>query len=143
MGEGSQREMKKIVIDTNIIIDYLRQPRKETLFKKITKDKNLRILLPAVCLTELYVGKSAARTKEEARLKRAVSKTKLISADKSVSKRAGVLMRDYPNLYLGDALVAATALEEKAQLCTFNRAHFEGIDGLELFSYGEHIASSV
>lgn len=135
--------MKKIVVDTNIIIDCLRQPRKETLFKKIVKDKNLRILLPAVCLTELYVGKSAARSKEEARLKRAVSKMKLVPADKSISKRAGILMRNCPNLYLGDALVAATALEEKVPLCTFNRAHFEGINGLELFSYGEHMAGSV
>ena len=135
--------MKKIVVDTNIIIDCLRQPRKETLFKKIVKDKNLRILLPAVCLTELYVGKSAARPKEEARLKRAVGKTRLVSTDEGISKRAGVLMRNYPNLYLGDALVAATALEEKVPLCTFNRAHFEGIGGLELFSYGEYVASSV
>lgn len=135
--------MKKIVVDTNIIIDYLRQPRKETLFKKIVKDRNLRILLPAVCLTELYVGKSAARPKEEARLRRAINKTKLILADKGISKRAGVLMRDYPNLYLGDALVAATVLEEKAPLCTFNRTHFEGISGLDLFNYDEHVAGSV
>lgn len=135
--------MKKIALDTNVVIDYLRQPRKDTLFKKIAKDRNLRILLPTVCLTELYVGKSAAEPKEETRLKRVVSKTKLISADKKISKRAGILMRDYSNLYLGDALVAATALEEKAPLCTYNRAHFEGISDLELFSYGEHVAGSV
>lgn len=132
--------MKKIALDTNVVIDYLRQPRKDTLFKKIAKDRNLRMLLPAVCLTELYVGKSAAEHKEEARLKRVVSKTKLISADKKISKRAGILMRDHPNLYLGDALVATTALEEKAPLCTFNRTHFEGIPDLGLFSYGDYVA---
>ncbi len=135
--------MKRIVVDTNVIVDYLRQPRKETLFKKLVKDGNLKILLPAVCLTELYVGKSAIRPKEEARLKRAVGKTKLVLANKKISKRAGVLMREYSNLYLGDALVAATALEEKAPLCTFNRTHFEGISGLELFSYGEYVAGSI
>lgn len=129
--------MKKTVVDTDIIVDYLRQPRKQTLFKKLTQDKNLKILLPAVCLTELYIGKSAAKLKEENRLKRAVKKTKLVLADKKISKRAGILIREYPNLYLADALVAATALEEKALLCTFNRAHFESISGLRLLNYGK------
>jgi len=131
--------MKKIVVDTDVVIDYLRQPRKETLFKKIAKDKNLRILLPAICLTELYVGKSVAEPREESRLRRVVGKTKLILADEKIFKRAGILMRDYSNLYLSDALVTATALEEKALLCTFNRAHFEGVSGLGLFSYGDYV----
>lgn len=124
-------EMKKVVVDTDIIIDYLRQPRKQTLFKKLVK--NFKIILPAVCLTELYTGKSAAKPKEESRLKRTVRKTKLVLADKSISKRAGILIRNYPNLYLADALVAATALEEKTPLCTFNKPHFENISGLKPF----------
>ena len=130
-----ERKMKKIVVDTDIIIDYLRQPRKATLFKKLTQDKTLKIILPAVSLTELYVGKGAAKPKEEARLKRAVGKTKLVPADKDISKRAGILIRNYSNLYLADALVAATSLEEKAHLCTFNKAHFEKISSLKLFNY--------
>lgn len=135
--------MKKVVVDTDVVIDYLRQPRKETLFKKLFGDKVLQILLPAVCLTELYVGKSVAKPREEARLKRAINKTELVLADKKISKRAGILMRDYSNLYLGDALVAATALEETAPLCTFNRTHFEGISDLDLFSYGDYVVGSV
>lgn len=129
--------MKKTVVDTDIIVDYLRQPRKRTLFKRLSQDKNLKILLPAVCLTELYIGQSAAKLKEENRLKRTVKKTKLVLAGKNISKRAGILIREYPSLYLADALVAATALEEKALLCTFNRAHFESISGLRLLNYGK------
>lgn len=125
--------MNKVVIDTDIIIEYLRQPRKKTLFKKLVK--NFKIILPAVCVTELYIGKSAAKPKQEARLKRAINKTKLVLADKKISKRAGILIHEYPNLYLADALVAATALEEKTSLCTFNKAHFAKISGLKLFNY--------
>ena len=125
--------MKRIVIDTDIIIDYLRQPRKKTLFRNLTQSKNLRIFLPAICLTELYVGKSIARPEEERKLKRVVEKTKLILVDKNISQRAGVLIRNYPNLYLADALVAATAIEKKDPLCTFNKIHFEKISGLKLF----------
>lgn len=127
--------MKKVVVDTDIVVDYLRQPRKDTLFKKLTQDKTLKIILPAVCLTELYVGRSVARPKEESRLTRAVNKTKLALADKNISKMAGVLIRRYPSLYLADALVAATALEERGLLCTFNKTHFGNISGLKLFNY--------
>lgn len=125
--------MKKVVVDTDIIIDYLRQPRKTTLFKKLAENKDLIILLPAVCLTELYVGKSAANPKEEKRFKRAIGKTKLVLADENISRRAGILIRNYPNLYLADALVAVTALEENTSLCTFNQKHFEKISGLRFF----------
>jgi predicted nucleic acid-binding protein len=125
--------MKKVVVDTDIIIDYLRQPRKDTLLRKLITSKTWQILLPAVCLTELYVGRSVARPKEEARLKRSIRRLKLVLAGKEVSKRAGFLMREYPNLFLADALVAATALVEKAPLCTFNRTHFEKIPGLKLW----------
>lgn len=126
--------MRKVIVDTDIVIDYLRQPRKKTLFKKLTQDKTLKIIFPAVCLTELYIGKSAAKPKEESRLKRAIDKTEVVLADKNISKRAGILIRNYLHLYLADALVAATALEEKTPLCTFNKAHFEKIFGLKLFN---------
>lgn len=135
MGQNGEGKMKQVVVDTDILIDYLRQPRKKTLFKKLTQDKTLKVILPSVCLTELYIGKSSAKPKEEARLKRAISKTKLVLADKDISKRAGILIRNYSNLYLADALVAATSLEEKAPLCTSNKAHFENISGLELLDY--------
>lgn len=140
MGQNGERKMKEVVVDTDIIVDYLRQPRKKTLFKKLTQDKTLKIILPAVCLTELYVGKSAAKPKEENGLKRTIRKTKLVLADKNISKRAGILIRNYPNLYLADVLVAATALEKKALLCTLNKAHFENISNLKLFDHEKFTA---
>jgi len=85
--------VKKVVLDTNILVDFLRQPKKVTIFKK----------------------------------------TELVLADKNISKRAGTLMRDFPHLYLADALVAATALEKKAFLCTLNKSHFKKIPSLTLY----------
>lgn len=70
--------MRKVIVDTDIIIDYLRQPHQVTLFRKLTQDRNLKILLPAVCLTELYSGKSSAESGEERRLQNAVKKTNSI-----------------------------------------------------------------
>lgn len=51
--------MKQLVVDTDIVIDYLRQPRKQTFFKNLLQDKSLKVFLPAICLTELYIGKSS------------------------------------------------------------------------------------
>ena len=126
--------MQRVVLDTNILIDFLRQPKKATLFRRLLQKKKLKILLPAVVLTELYVGKSAARASGERRVKNILKKVDLVLADQKISRRAGVLMREYPHLYLADALVAATALKEKAHLCTFNRSHFKEISGLKFFA---------
>lgn len=126
--------MEKVVLDIDVLIDFLRQPEKIALFKKLVKDKDLEILLPAVVLTELYVGKSAAKAAQRKRLEEIVRKTRLVLADKNISKRAGILMRSFSHLYLADALVAAIALEERALLCTFNNSHFKGIPFLKPFS---------
>lgn len=125
--------IQKIVLDTNVVVDFLRQPQRATLFRKLVKDKNLEILLPAVVLTELYIGKSATKVSQRKKLEEIFRKTKLVLADKNISKRAGILMRDFPHLYLADALVAATALEARALLCTFNKSHFEGITSLKIY----------
>ena len=125
--------VKKVVLDTNILVDFLRQPKKATLFEKLVKEKKLKILLPAVVLTELYVGRSAAKPSQQRRLEEIFKKTELVLADKNISKRAGILMCDFPHLYLADALVAATALEKKAFLCTLNKSHFKKIPSLTLY----------
>lgn len=123
--------MKRIVLDTNILIDFLRQPKKSTIFSKLLREKGVKLLLPAVVITELYIGQSSARVSGEKKIKQILRKTELILADKEISKKAGVLMRRYSHLYLADALVAATALKEKALLCTLNKAHFKKISGLK------------
>lgn len=125
----------KIVLDTNVIIDFLRQPKKITIFRKLLQEKKFKILFPAVILTELYIGKSSAKASGQKKLREVLRKTEIILADEEISKKAGILMRKHSNLYLADALVAATALKEEAFLCTFNKAHFEKIPALKLFSW--------
>lgn len=127
--------MKKVVIDTDIVIDHLRQPDQPTLFSKLAEDKNIKLLLPAISFTELYIGKSVEKKIEERRLLKAISPTELILADKKISKEVGVLIRKYSYLYLADALVVATAIIKKAFLCTFNVKHFAQIVNLRFFDY--------
>lgn len=54
-------------------------------------------------------------------------------ADKAICQKAGFLLRDYPNLDLADALVAATALVLDAKLATRNKKDFDDIKGLKFF----------
>lgn len=52
----------------------------------------------------------------------------------NVSHRASALIEQYAlshGLYAGDALIAATALEADATLCTGNAKHFRPIKGLK------------
>ncbi|MBM3209045.1 type II toxin-antitoxin system VapC family toxin [Candidatus Shapirobacteria bacterium] len=126
--------MKKVVLDTNILVDFLRQSPKATVFGKLMRQKDLEIFLPAVVLTELYIGKSAGNPAGEKRLEEALRELKFVSTNEEISRQAGILMRQNPNFYLADALVAATALNLQAPLCTFNKSHFENIFGLKFFA---------
>jgi predicted nucleic acid-binding protein len=133
MGKNGKREIKRIVVDTDIIIDHLRQTGSKTPLAYLVKDKNIKLFMAAVSLTELYIGKSAARMQQEKELKQAIAKIQLILADKRISKEAGILMRNYRFLRLADSLVAATAIVKKAQLYTFNIKHFQSIKGISLY----------
>lgn len=127
--------MEKILVDTNVIIDYLRQPKIETLLGTLLKDKKKTVFIAAVSITELWKGKSIEKKEKRQRVERFLRKVKLEVADKKISQKAGDLLRKHPLLMLGDALVAATALEREAFLCTFNRTHFEKISDLKLLNY--------
>lgn len=128
--------MRLVVLDTAIIIDHLRQPEKSCFYEKLAERKGIKLLLPAVVLTELYVGESAAKKSQEEKISQLLQEIVFIPADEEISKTAGILMRGYRTLNLADSLVAATAISKKARLCTFNESHFAPLDGLKLYPIG-------
>ncbi len=137
MGKNGKRKIKNIVLDADVVIDYLRQPQRQTVLRKLLHSNDLQVFLPAVCLTELYVGKSAAKPKEKQNLEQLVERVEIILANEYISTKAGILIRNYKDLYLADALVAASTLFKNYPLCTFNKSHFEKIKGLKLFDYSK------
>lgn len=125
-----------VVIDTDIIIDHLRQKAKsETLLMKIAKEKPKDILaISMVSLQELYEGKSTEDEKREQYLLATISPLKILPYTYEVAKLAGEIARDLPRpIELADAAIAATTIIHTCQLATLNKKHFVGISNLELF----------
>ncbi len=102
----------------------------------------LQTLIPwqisAVTYMELAQG---CRNKDElARIKKglALSQTAIVPMSEAITNRAMFLIDAYAlshGLQLGDALIAATALEHGRTVLTANAKHFRPIDGLQLETF--------
>lgn len=94
--------------------------------------------ISTVTYVELVQG---CRNKEElVRLKKglALCQTKIIPISATISERAMQLIDTYAlshSLQLGDALIAATALEHNLAVLTANTKHFNSIDGLHVEAF--------
>jgi hypothetical protein len=123
--------MKKIVVDTSIIIDFLRSNNKQNslLYKLAEEDLYISI----VTHTELYAGKSIWVDNEaKESLEKVLSGMSLVTLDKRISERAGYI-KSYSNISLIDALIASTALIGSMELMTLNIKDFEKVKGLKIF----------
>ena len=126
--------MRKVLVDSDVVIDFLRQPKKETLLRALLEDKKKKIFIAAVSITELWKGKSVEKKEKRQRVERFLKKVKLVVADRKISQQAGDLLRKCPFLMLGDSLIAATCLVKGFRLATFNKKHFQEIKNLKFYS---------
>lgn len=123
--------MKKLVVDTSVIIDFLRSNNKENsmLYKLAEEDLYISI----VTHTELYAGKSIWENNEAREsLEKVLSGMSFVTLDKRISERAGRI-KYYSNISLIDALIAATALIDSMELVTLNIKDFKKVKGLKIF----------
>lgn len=125
--------MAKILIDTSIIIDFLRQNDKpKTILYNLSRDKH-KLYTSIITHTESYAGKSVWE-KEDARLtlKTLFSSIQIISLEENISEKAGQISALY-NIDILDSIIAATAIIYKLKLVTLNIKDFEKIDQINLF----------
>ncbi|MFH1713389.1 MAG: PIN domain-containing protein [Candidatus Jacksonbacteria bacterium] len=126
-----------VILDTNIIIDHLRQiGAKETAFIKIAQEitrENLAVSV--ITIQELYEGISTRNAKTEAYLLDIASPLKIYPYTYEIAQLAGEIARDFARpIEFADAAIAATAIVNGAILATLNRRHFVGVKNLELFN---------
>ncbi|MBU1015070.1 type II toxin-antitoxin system VapC family toxin [Patescibacteria group bacterium] len=127
-----------VVLDTNIIIDHLRQePGKETKLKKLARSRSKNELaLSVVTVQELYEGQSTREAETERALLATISPLRILPYTFEIAQQAGKIARDSKRvLELADALIAATAISYGAQLATLNIKDFQDIPGLEFAAY--------
>lgn len=121
---GSILNTSNFLIDTNIIIDYLRgRTQSITFFKTLQSQANL--LTSTITVTELYAG--VKTQKEEKLLNNFLQNYHIIDVDHAIARKGGLIKKRYgPSHGIGiaDAVIAATALEQDAKLITLNLKHF-------------------
>jgi len=124
--------MSNIIVDTSVIVDYLRRSDKERSFFVSLLNQERDLCASIVTHTEVYSGKSVWERKEmRGVIADIFSGIIILPYDFAISEQAGRLRARY-DMQFADAIIAATALSQTLPLATLNRKDFEGIEGLNL-----------
>lgn len=126
-----------VVLDTNIIIDHLRQsPNQQTYLKELVKKyKEHNLSISVITIQEVYEGKSTREKEKEEKFLATISHLKILPYTFEVAKNAGQIARDLRRpIDLADAGIAATAILNNCDLATLNKKNFQGIKGLKFIS---------
>lgn len=126
--------MKKVLLDTNILIDYLRAKRGPIVeLFQLQEKGHIQLYLSSLTVMELYAGLSSSKMQDE--LDAVFNACFMIPFDQVIARFAGELKRNkkFQAVPLADFLIGTTALWLKAQLATGNQKHFAGIPGLKFF----------
>ncbi len=114
--------MKKMLFDTDVLIEYLRGKDEAKAYIDNIRDV---IYMSSITMAELYAG--VRKGNESKKLDIFIETFEVISLNKNIAKVGGLYRNQYKPSHgtgLADALIAATAKEIGAQVITFNTKHF-------------------
>jgi predicted nucleic acid-binding protein len=117
-----------ILLDTDILVDYFRGLNKAMDFVHRHSE---RIILSSIVVAELFAGVKGDSEKDI--LENFFSLFRIIPVNYEIAKVGGLFKRDFGKSHgvgLADALLAATAEAERAELKTLNIRHYPMIKGL-------------
>lgn len=124
-----------VVLDTNILIDHLRQrdDKLTHLVEFIEKSPGEKLTVSVISVQELYEGQSTKEEKSHRTMLKTVSLFQVLPYTYEAAKLAGEIARDAADkIGFPDAAIAATAILNDATLFTLNKKDFSGIKSLEL-----------
>lgn len=124
-----------VILDTDIIIDHIRQySGQSTHLKRLLKQYGRKALgISVITIQELYVGSSTRRKINQTILNKTISGLKIYTLTPMIAKIGGLIMRDTtPSPKIADSAIAATTIHYGASLATLNARDFIGISGLKL-----------
>ena len=120
---------KSILLDTDVLVDFFRGLDKAVAF---VTQYNERIILSSIVVAELYTGVKGDA--EENALQYFISLFRVVPIDAEIGKAGGLYRRDYGKSHgvgLADALLAATAESENAELKTLNTKNYPMLKNLK------------
>ena len=133
-------ETVKTVIDTDLLIDLLRNQKQATAFITKLEEKNYILATTAVNIFELHHGahKSVESEKNLQAIHVLVSRLSILPFTSKAAQKAGhiyaQLERQGQPIGLRDTLIAAIALTRECSVATRNQAHFSRISDLEIIT---------
>lgn len=123
---------RPILLDTDVLIDFLRGREPAVSF---VNDHSDRIVVSSIVVAELYAGVRGGKDdSEQAVLESLLSLFRVVPVSDAIARLGGLYKRDYGGSHgtgLADAIVAATATLEDAQLKTLNVKHYPMFEGIE------------
>ena len=117
-----------VLLDTDVLVDFLRGRSQAVSF---VNAHSARIILSSIVVAELYAGVKGKS--EQVALDNFVSLFPIVPVDAQVAKAGGLYRRDYGKSHgigLADAIMAATAEAEKAELKTLKTKCYPMFQGL-------------
>ncbi len=120
---------KSLLLDTDILVDFLRGHSKAMALVKASSE---RIIISTIVVAELYAGIKG--DKERTVLDDFISLFRTVPVSVNIAKAGGLYKRDYGKSHgvgLADAILAATAEAENAELKTLNTKHYPMIRALK------------
>ncbi|MEM9857411.1 MAG: type II toxin-antitoxin system VapC family toxin [Bacteroidota bacterium] len=126
-------EIRRMVVDTGIFIDYLRARDKS---KTILQDlpDNVELYISSITLYELYMGAISAQKWVD--VKTLTEDIPVLPFTKTIAEKAAIVYQELKKenkiIEFRDIFIAATALVHDLPILTRNKKHFTRVDGLKL-----------
>ena len=111
-----------MLIDTDVLIDFFRGYQKAINF---VNTNHSRIILSSIVVAELYAG--VKTDTEQKAIDNFISLFCVIPVNSEIAKAGGLYKSQYAKSHgvgLADAIIAATAKKENADLKTLNTKHY-------------------
>jgi len=125
--------MKQIVVDSSVLIEFLRREDKEKTLLYQLVEKGCELRLPMIVWVEIYSGKSVWKNRAAGRLVGEwLGGMNVMAMSLEICRRAGEIRAKH-GIDLIDAIIAATAKVNKLPLVTLNKKHFSAVKGLRLY----------
>ena len=127
-------ENRRILVDTSVLIDFLRKEKREkSLFWRLKK-KKYQMIISSITVFELYAG---AKTEKQANS--LAQLFKMLEIETFTSKTAKIASSIYRELKQAnlliefrDIFIAATAQQLEIPVVTLNEKHFKRISSIKM-----------
>jgi hypothetical protein len=120
---------RPFLLDTDVLVDFFRGNGKAVAF---IDTYHAHIILSSIVVAELYAGVKGDA--EQTTLEDFVSLFRVVPVSAEIGKAGGLYKRDYGKSHgvgLADAILAATAEAENAELKTLNTKHYPMLKDLK------------